>query len=410
MFRLLGAHPGPGISIPAAASLAGLSAGEAGRLLGELTSASLLAEYSSGRFAFHDLLRAYAIEQARGDPAELHAARLRALDHYLETAFAAALLLVPHRARIVLTPPQPSVQTEPLAGYREALTWFDAELQVMLAAVSMAADHGYDVHAWQLAWTMADFLDWRGRWHDWSTTQQIALDACTRLGDLVGQGHARRSLARACNEQGRYDDTQAHLEQALNLYRQTGDVLGRARCHIDMAAVLERQSSYDTAIEHAEHALELFRDVSYAPGQANALNAIGWCHAMAGHHALALTYCQQAIDLQRELGDKLCEAGTWDSLGYAHHHLGQYPDAIACYRRALEFCQELGHRRNQADILDHLAETQHASGDPAAARDSWRQALAILDDLDHPDAGRIRARLTPADAQPADNQASPAAD
>jgi tetratricopeptide (TPR) repeat protein len=410
MFRLLGAHPGPDISIQAAASLASIPASQAGPLLSELTSASLLAEYSPGRFAFHDLLRAYATEQARGDPAELHAARLRVLDHYLQTGFAAALLLEPHRARITLGPAQSGVRTEPLASYQEALAWFDAELPVMLAAISLAADHGYDVHAWQLAWTLADFLDWRGRWHDWSATQQIALDACIRLGDLVGQGHARRSLARACNEQGRYDDTRSHLTEALSLYRTTGNVLGRARCHIDMAAVLERQSSYDTAIEHAEHALELFRDVSYAPGQANALNAIGWCHAMAGHHALALRYCQQAIDLQRELGDKLCEAGTWDSLGYAHHHLGQYPDAIACYRHALEFCQEVGHRRNQAEVLDHLAETQQASGDTAAARESWRQALGILNDLNHPDADRIRARLTaPAADRPGDGQASPAA-
>jgi tetratricopeptide (TPR) repeat protein len=411
MFRLLGAHPGPDISIPAAASLAGIPASQAGRLLGELTSASLLTEHSAGRFTFHDLLRAYATEQARNDPAEMHTARLRALDHYLRTAFAAALLLEPHRSRITLGPAQAGVRPEPLATYQEALAWFDAELQVMLAAISLAEDRGYDVHAWQLAWTMADFLDWRGRWHDWSATQQIALDACIRLGDLVGQGHARRSLARACNEQGRYDDTRSHLTAALNLFRETGDVLGRARCHIDMAAVLERQSSYDVAIEHAEHALELFRDVSYAPGQANALNAIGWCHAMAGHHALALSYCQQAIDLQRELGDKLCEAGTWDSLGYAHHHLGQYRDAIACYRRALEFCQEVGHRRNQAEILDHLAETQQASGDAVAARASWRQALNILNDLNHPDADRLRARLTaPVDDQPPDSRASSVAD
>jgi tetratricopeptide (TPR) repeat protein len=416
MFRLLGAHPGPDISVPAAASLAGLPASQASRLLGELTAASLLAEHVPGRFAFHDLLRAYAAEQALGDPTELHAARLRALDHYLQAGFAAAFLLEPHRARIALSPPQPGVQTEPLAGHQEALAWFGAELQVLLAAVSMAADHGYDVHAWQLAWTIADFLDWRGHWHDWAATQQIALDSCVRLGDLVGQGHARRSLARACSQQGRYDDTRLHLAEALNLYRETGDVLGRARCHIDMATVLERQSSYDAAIEHSEHALGLFRTVNYAPGQAIALNAIGWCHAMAGHHTLALDYCQQAVDLQRELGDKLCESGTWDSLGYVHHHLGQYAEAIACYRRALEFCREVGHRRNQAEILDHLAETQQVSGDAAGARESWRQALALLNDLDHPDTDRIRARLTApadgqsADGQPADSQGSPAAD
>lgn len=395
MFRLLGAHPGPDISVPAAASLASLPIREAHRALAELTGAHLLAEHSSGRFAFHDLLRAYAAELARGskDGADLRAARLRALDHYLHTGFAAALLLEPHRGRIALSSPQPGVQTEQLADYQQALAWFQAEHQVMLAAVFMAASSGCDTHAWQLSWTLADFLDWRGYWHDGLATQQTALDACRRLGDVEGQAHARRSLARVCNQLGSYDDTRSHLREALSLYGETGDVLGRARCHIDMAAVLERQACYDEAIDHAQQALQLFRTAGHTPGQANALNAVGWCHAMAGHHALALSYCQQAIDLQRELGDKTSEAATWDSIGYAHHHLGQYAEAVACYRRALGFYQEIGHRRNQAQALTHLADTQQASGDVKAARESWRQALTILDDLHHPDADNIRARL-----------------
>ncbi len=65
LFRLLGLHPGPDFTAAAAASLAGLPAPEAHRLLAELTRASLIDEHVPGRFAFHDLLRAYAGEQAR---------------------------------------------------------------------------------------------------------------------------------------------------------------------------------------------------------------------------------------------------------------------------------------------------------------------------------------------------------
>ncbi|MBO0821377.1 MAG: winged helix-turn-helix domain-containing protein, partial [Nocardiopsaceae bacterium] len=64
MFRLLGVHPGPDVSAPAAASLAGGPLPEARAMLAELTRASLLTEEPSGRFAFHDLLRAYAAERA----------------------------------------------------------------------------------------------------------------------------------------------------------------------------------------------------------------------------------------------------------------------------------------------------------------------------------------------------------
>ncbi|HXT93215.1 MAG TPA: helix-turn-helix transcriptional regulator, partial [Trebonia sp.] len=60
MFRLLGLHPGPDISAAAAASLAGVPKAQARVALRDLTRASLLMEVVPGRFAFHDLLRAYA--------------------------------------------------------------------------------------------------------------------------------------------------------------------------------------------------------------------------------------------------------------------------------------------------------------------------------------------------------------
>ena len=65
MFRLLGLHPGPDISVPAAASLAGRARPQARRLLRELVRAHLIAEPVPGRYTFHDLLRSYAAEKAR---------------------------------------------------------------------------------------------------------------------------------------------------------------------------------------------------------------------------------------------------------------------------------------------------------------------------------------------------------
>src|SRR5262249_58391170 len=64
LFQLLGVHPGPDISTPAAASLAGLPLPTVRRHLAELTRANLIGEHVPGRYAFHDLLRAYAAEQA----------------------------------------------------------------------------------------------------------------------------------------------------------------------------------------------------------------------------------------------------------------------------------------------------------------------------------------------------------
>src|SRR5205823_4911762 len=63
LFRLLGLHPGPDFSVPAAAGLAGVPEGEVRPLLGELARAHLVTEHTRGRFVLHDLLRAYAAEQ-----------------------------------------------------------------------------------------------------------------------------------------------------------------------------------------------------------------------------------------------------------------------------------------------------------------------------------------------------------
>ena len=64
LFRLLGLHPGPDMTVDAAASLAGIAADQTRALLAELTRGHLLSEHRPGRYAFHGLLRAYAREQA----------------------------------------------------------------------------------------------------------------------------------------------------------------------------------------------------------------------------------------------------------------------------------------------------------------------------------------------------------
>ena len=84
LFRLISVYPGPEVSVEAAASIADVAVPDAQRALSELTNASLLAERSPGRYHCHDLLRAYAAEQASGwdGQVEVRAARHRMLEHY----------------------------------------------------------------------------------------------------------------------------------------------------------------------------------------------------------------------------------------------------------------------------------------------------------------------------------------
>jgi DNA-binding SARP family transcriptional activator/tetratricopeptide (TPR) repeat protein len=395
MFRLLALHPGPDITTPAAASLAGLDPPQARRLLRELTRGCLLTEHTPGRYTQHDLLRAYATEQTHTTDTHTHThqATARILDHYLHTAHKAALLLEPTRNPITLGPAQPGVTAEHLAGSEQALAWFEAEHRVLISAVSLAFDAGFDTCAWELPWALTTFLDWRGHWDEWAAVESTAMTAAARAGDRARQAAACRLLASACARLGDSDQARAYLAECLDLYRQLDDNAGQARAHHSLCWMAVHMGRHADALGHAEQALALYQAAGEQAGRAGALNAVGWCHAMLGDYRQALTFCRKALALNRELGDRYGEAHCSDSLGYAEHKLGHLANAVSRFRRALSIFRELGDRPNEADTLNRLGDTRAAAGDQQEAQDAWRQALAILDDLHHPDADQVRAKL-----------------
>jgi DNA-binding SARP family transcriptional activator len=68
VFLAAGLHPGADISAHEAAALAGITVGLAGQALDRLSRASLIRDTAPGRYAMHDLLRAYARELATAQP------------------------------------------------------------------------------------------------------------------------------------------------------------------------------------------------------------------------------------------------------------------------------------------------------------------------------------------------------
>ncbi|HEU4423923.1 MAG TPA: tetratricopeptide repeat protein [Pilimelia sp.] len=401
LFRLLGLHPGPDIATHAAASLAGVPLGRIRPLLTELTRAHLVSERVPGRFAFHDLLRVYAIELAHTHDTdeERHAAVHRVLDHYLNSAHPASLLLNPYRD--VLSPASPVAGVTPVrvAEVRQAMAWFTAEYAILLAVVELAEAHGFDAHTWQLASAIGTFCQRRGHWRDQIAIQSAALAATRRLADLDRQASAHRDLGRAHVRLSNDGAAHHHFRQALDLYGKLGDATGQAHIYNNIADALDRQGRPQDALGHSQQAVDLFRAAGKRTGLAWALNGVGWLHSRLGNYEQAIAYCEEALVLQREIDDRQGQGATWDSLGYAHHHLGHHERALSCYEHAFDLIREVGDRYQQADVLTHLGDTHEASGNPAAARDAWLRALEILDELGHPDADQVRRKLNDLDAR-----------
>jgi DNA-binding SARP family transcriptional activator/tetratricopeptide (TPR) repeat protein len=332
LFRLLGLHPGPDISVAAAASLAASAAPGARTALSELVGAGLLTQASPGRFTFHDLLRAYAGELADRvdpDPYRREATR-RLLDHYAHTAHAAALPLQPLREQVAPGPCRPGVTPERPAGHAQAMAWFAAEHRALVAAVRLAGDAGADTHARQLAWALWHYFDRRGHWHDGVTTGRVEVAASGRSGGATARAGAHRRLARAYERVGRYAEAHAQLALALRLCQEAGDSFELADTHHYLALLRERQGDPAAALQHARRALALFRAAGHPHGEAWALNGVGWYHALLGEYTRALAYCRRALPRLEQLGRRSGQADTWDSLGYAHLDLGDHTEALAC--------------------------------------------------------------------------------
>jgi DNA-binding SARP family transcriptional activator len=398
LFRLLSVYPGPDISTPAAASLAGLPVRRVRPVLAELTRAHLLTEHTPARYALHDLLRAYATELAGVEPEPQHQEALnRLLDHYLHTAYAGALRLDPFRNEVAPAPAAAGVVPEEFADTGQAMAWFTAEHQVLLAAIEQAATAS-DTHAWQLAWALMDFFDRRGHWHDWVASHLTALDAAGRLADRRAQTYLHRGIANAYRRLGSDDDTHRHLRRALELFGELGDRVGEAHTHLGLGMMFEGKGNYPDALEHARRSLTLYQTAGDRTGQARALNAIGWYHAQLGDHGQALGSCRQALSMNREIGDRYGQAATWDSIGYAHHKLGDHRQAIACYRHAVEGFRDLGDRYYEATALTSLGDAYRAAGEVEAARRAWRPAWRLFHELGHPDAEQVSARLVTVEA------------
>ncbi len=402
MFRLLGLHPGPDISLPAAASLAGISRAEAAAALRELTRTHMAAEQLPGRFAFHDLLRAYAAEAAEQHDAEedRSAAVRRMLDHYLHTAMAASQRFSPFRSPLRLAAPAPGVVPAEMADKDQAMSWFEAEVPGLLTLIGFAEAQRFDTYAWRLPWALGPFFHRRGWLQSYAAIQRTALAAAQRLDDPLALAHAHHLLGHAQLQMNEYEAAEPNFRRALDLFRELGDRANEAVVLNGLAGMLEKQERYPEALAVALDALRMLKAAGHWWTQATLENGVGWLYAHLGQYDDALTHCQRALSLHRESGHRGGAADTLDSIGFVYLHLGDLAQAQAHYEQAIDAYREIGAPFGEGNSLAGLGDVLLRGGDLAAARSRYLQAAAILDALPHPLADVVRGKLRDLDEDP----------
>ncbi|MCO1658537.1 AfsR/SARP family transcriptional regulator [Pseudonocardia humida] len=381
LFRLVaGLHPGPDVSVAAAAALAGLPVPRALPLLAELTRVTLLTRDASGRYSCHDLLRAYAVELCAAHDADGdgNAARHRIVEYHVDTARAAA-------AHLTGTgPPDPQAAAE-------ATAWFAAERSTLLAVQRLAADLHLDRRVRDLAQAWFVALHRQGRWHDRAESQLAALAAVQRSGERTSEVRVRHDLAAALADLGRFDDAHRHLDAALE--RSPGEPAGHAWTHYYRSLVHGLQGDNAAAFQAARCAGELFEQLGDHVGHAIALTDLGRYHGLAGRHSEGLAVCEQALARHQALGNRPFEAHTWSCLADIHLHVGDTARAASSYRHALDLFRAIADRYAEASCRAHLGACHHLAGDQVAARAEWTQARTLLAELHPSTADQVHTQL-----------------
>jgi DNA-binding SARP family transcriptional activator/tetratricopeptide (TPR) repeat protein len=396
VFRLLPIHPGPDVTVPTIASLTAIGTDQLQPLLTHLTRACLLTEPTPGRYAMHDLLRAFATEQldAHEPPALRRAALRRLLDHYLHSAVTARQLIAPHRHLPVhLADPLPGVHPDRPPDLPRAVTWFVTEHPAVVDLIARAAAAQFDDEVIQLAAVYFTYFRRRGICDAGIATQQAALAAAHRLGDRSAQAYAHHRLGLLHSQLNQHDDASAHQRQALALFADLHDHFGQANAHLALSAALDGTDRHRQMLHHARRTLALYARTGDAVGQADALTTIGNCHAQLGDYRSAQRAYEQALHLHQQADDRFGQANDWNSIGRASQQLADVQHASHCLRNAAWLYRQLGVRYDEATTMVNLGDLHHAAGDHSAARAAWQHALTLLHAVHHPDAETVTTKL-----------------
>ncbi|GAA3755222.1 tetratricopeptide repeat protein [Plantactinospora mayteni] len=377
--RLIALHPGQDLDWYAVAALADVTLPTARAQLDELHRDHVVQSAAQGRYGLHDVLRAYALNQAGDEdpPSVRRAALTRLFDYYLSTAAAAMDVLHPAEAHRRPRVPAPTTPVPALLDADLARAWLDAERDTLVAVAVHTAAQGWPQHSTRLSATLYRYLN--GGYH----TEALIVhgcghDAARGLRDLAGQASALINLGAACVQVGRFEEAADNLEQALDLYQQGDDDTGHARALTNLGVLEARLGRYRQATQRHEAALAGYRRAGDLTGEARALGNLGFAEARLGEHLNAAERYAQARDLCRQTGDRTAEASMLGNLGDVELQLERYDAAREHIGQARSLYQERGDRDGEAWTLTSLGVLETRLGNPAPATDHHRQALEVF--------------------------------
>ncbi|MGD3110862.1 AfsR/SARP family transcriptional regulator [Streptomyces sp. YGL11-2] len=341
--RLLALHPGGSIDVYAAAALLGSTPRHAEDVLEHLLDVHFLQQPEIGLYTFHDLVSSFA-RGLRTDDDGCDAARERLLGYYLAVTEAACTTLFPGRRKIPTGISSPPFALPDTKDIDTAGTWFAREQSALLAAISMAVQHGYERHAVCVARNAAFHLNAHGLLNEFEELCRTAVEVARKLGDDALLGVSLANLGVACWELGSLTEGIAVAEEGRQVAVRLGDRGTEAHSH----------------------------------------STLGLYKSLLGRFPEALGHLQTAIAYERELGLSRAEAESLTILSTLYEQWGRYPEAAAAARRSVDLCRQLSQHENELVALIDLAIAQLGLEECAEAEALIAQAREMCDDTRAP--------------------------
>lgn len=378
LFRLLGLHPGPEFGVQAAATLGDVGTNQVRQLLDVLVGAHVLEHHAPGRYQFHDLLRAYATEQAfHHESQENRVSTLeRAISWYAQTAHNAVTAIAPLDRHIDIDH-RADVAPLTFTDRDSAFQWYETERENLVASVRHAAEAGLYRPAWQLPAMLRSIYVTLNPFEEWITTGRIGLDSARTAGDRFGEAELLDSLGKAYLQSHQLEQAEEYHRSALAIRQEIGDRYGEGVATNALGLLDWRRRRLRGAVDLFEASMRLFRDLGNRRWQALVTTNLGMAHHDLGDLEQAEEALLAATAICRELGDRAYEGNALFFLARTQRELGNLEEAMASILQALDIARDDNHHAWEAFWLVELARIQRDFGQAAEALISYQHSAVI---------------------------------
>ncbi|CAL9307487.1 AfsR/SARP family transcriptional regulator [Streptomyces sp. SudanB182_2057] len=439
-FRLLGLADGPDISLAAAAAVLDLPPEDTEELLESLVDTSLLESAAPNRYRFHDLVRLYARACAERDedrPSERDAAMSRLLDFYLATT--AGVYAVERPGDRLVDDLEPTEY----AGLRfteatAALDWLYTEAAPLLACVRQTAGTDRLRRGVDLLWAAKDLTESGANSHQYETTARAMCDATHAARDARAEGRARTVLTDVLLVSGRIRQAEAEARVALELAERVGDSTAESWVANNRGLLCLHQGRHAEGKAFFERAIEGLRAAGNRPFEATSLGNLSRAYLGMGDITRAVEIAQRGVAAHSEIGRTVRLANSHYALGVAMIEAGRHSEALSQFSDALQIFGDhrqrlwegttnfriaevhlaalrpaqaaqyaeqalalgcIGGDRMRGNVLMLLGRALTKLGQIDRARACWREALNLYEQTGAPEAGSVRALITPTSAR-----------